>query len=228
MTHIFLYFVPGAAGNFFSRCLNLASDDIYGWVYNTGMATKLPKPKLQLSLSEKFDLFTYTKTQSFRQNGWIEFEKELTFFHNVFKTFDVIPETAITLRAMHPNDLWLYPVEGRQYSSDHVMGIYIDPTDCWEWVMLNAFKKDSIFNPDWLKLGKRMLDTPEIPKVGLKNILTSGQATVSEIQRIMDLLGKPFYDINKEHVKKLWEEWWTTTLKEKDFQSFKQELGFLY
>ena len=226
MTHIFLYFIPGSAGNFFSRCITLASNDIIGWLYNTGIATKLAKPKWDLTLEEKFELLSYKTSKNF--NNWVEFENGLMFAEKFYPGFNIMPDDIVTLRSWHPNDLWQYPVTGRSDKSDRTVTIYIDPDTCWEWTVLNAFKKNTWFDGAWLKIGKQMLFNPEIHKVPLANIITSSDATIQEIQRIMDLLGRPLHDENKKYIKMLWDEWWATTLKKEDFQKFKEEIHFFY
>ena len=71
-----------------------------------------------------------------------------------------------------------------------------------------------------------MIDDTDIVKIPLQNIIESPELLEIEIEKIANIVGVNFGSENRVIVKKLWQEWFATTLKATEFESFKKKLGW--
>ena len=80
ISYAFINFLPGCAGNFFSRALNLA-DGVYCWADSK-------KKHVPLTVADKMELFTYADMHNFKDKNinWIS-----DFESNTIKYSDIIP-----------------------------------------------------------------------------------------------------------------------------------------
>jgi hypothetical protein len=210
--YVFVFFLPGSAGNFFSRCLSLASNQAYGWV---------PKDAISLDLSsaEKHHAFGYRKSKQYRD--WIRFEGQLVHYSTLVDHW-CIPNNSISIWSEHPR----YQLLDKDLvgTDNHQHVFYIDPTKNFEWVILNSLYKNSMLDVKWFQEGQIMLDDPNIHKINLANIIADPDSLWSEVEKVYAIINHKCS--NKELVQALWAQWYTTTLKSDDFESFKNSIGF--
>lgn len=212
--YVFLFFLPGSAGNFFSRCLSLAGDEYYSWV------DKNRTP--HLTVDEKFQLFRYDD-RSDKFDDWVEFEKTLHKHHNIIE-HATLPNGSISIWHQHPTLNLLQ--KGIAGPDDKQLVVYIDSSREFEWALLNALWKDSYIDVRWLKDSVPLLNDPSVHKVPLESIIGSPESLVSEIETIVNNLGKELNDHSKKLISALWQEWYPTTLKKESFAEFKKQIGF--
>ena len=214
--YIFLFFNPGSAGNFLSRCLNLMHEDCYAWV-------DANSPVLNQDLQYKYQLLTYQKHNTHAYDTWLKFETSIGRVHQHFSP-EQLPLNSLHIMLQHPSyDIFNKEILG---PDDKKYCFYIDPSDRFEWCILNALYKNSYISDEWLVNGKRMMDDTDIVKIPLQNIIESPELLEIEIEKIANIVGVNFRLENRVIVKKLWQEWFATTLKAKEFESFKKKLGW--
>ena len=213
--YVFLFFLPGSAGNFFSRCLALAGDEYYSWVS--------PNLTPHLTVDQKWELYRYQGLTD-RFDDWIEFEKTLVKHANVID-HDQLPDNSVSIWLQHPDLAVL--AKNIPGPDDRQLTIYIDPSREFEWVTLNALWKHSQIDVKWLKNGMALLEDPAVHKVPVEAIIRSPSTLLAEIESIVDKLGKTMDDHSRYLISALWHEWQHTTLKPERFSSFKKEIGFL-
>ena len=214
-TRVFIFFLPGCAGNFFTRALTLSNNQCIGYV-----PKNTPVDQLNLTLEEKFTAFSYIKSTEHRR--WTDFETQLVrhvrlvnsaeWDFPVYSIWDLHPSYVLLNKGILAN---------RQCFT-----FYIDPEDNFEWGMLNALYKDSYLDVRWMREGKKMLHDPSIHKISLTNIITSKETCIEEVCKVAAIAG---YDTPAENLAKiaeLWDQWYTTTLKKQDFAAFKAQIGF--
>ena len=218
-TLIELYFLPGAAGNFFSRCLNLL-DNAYCW--------RLPdNPKISFTLEEKRKILSYdlvkNKTHTYKlQKDWIEFEKKLVRFEDNGKVTDysLLPNDAIAIWAGHPHPNYM--------RLDHFNRIffYIDIDDAFEWAVLNCLYKDSFFNMAYLLNANELKNNPVVNKISLAKITQDRDSFIKEFCRVCAIFNRQVSELETKYILELYDDWITTTLPREKFQEFKNQIGW--
>lgn len=218
-TYIFLYFLPGAGGNFFSRCLNLLESS-YCFIHRS-------EPELLTNLVDKQQLLSYTSVNSlgFQERNWVEdFEKKLIHYSDIYVHHE-IPSNSTTIWLAHPGDQD-NRVAALSSPGNRNLKFYIDPTEAFEWMLLNGLFKNSYHDVNWFKRGKQLVDDADVYKVKLKNIIAGQDSFVQEFKRACDFLNKTVSDEELEAVIDLYQQWQTTVLPESKFAEFKKEIGF--
>jgi len=224
-TLIELYFIPGAAGNFFSRCLNLL-DNAYHWVPPTAT-------KFSFTLEEKRKMLSYdiVKNRVYNidnfnsaspQKDWIEFENQLRPFENPRKGTDysMLPNDAIAIWTGHPHPNYM--------RLDHLNRIffYIDPTDAFEWAILNCLYKDSFFNMAYLLNANELKNNPVVNKISLAKIIQNRDSFIKEFCRVCAIFNRQVSELETKYILELYDDWITTTLPREKFQEFKDQIGW--
>jgi hypothetical protein len=212
--HVFIFFQPGSAGNFFGRCLNLLSDSVHNLVSSQ-------QPQLITDLDEKFQLLSYHQPD----RDWVQFESRLPHYSDITPEL-VLPDNSISVRQDHPRYEMLEKGIAGEGDRRHVF--YIDPSQRFEWCLLNALYKNSYINTFWLEQGARMLEDNAIHKISLPNIIDSADTLLIEISKVAAVLGLEVKPANQQRIVALWNQWIPTTLQPKDFEQFKQKIGFTY
>lgn len=212
LTYIFLQYLPGSAGNFFSRCIGLVSDQCYGWI---------PRgiDNINLSVEEKFNAFEY---QSVNQN-WIHFERKLQHYSEVV-AHHALPHGSISLWQGHP----CYKILTRDIAGpdDKKFVFYIDPSKNFEWVIMNCLYKNSYIDSRWLVEGKKMLNDANIVKLDLSDIIASRDTFLGCIDKVCNITGIVLQESNRQKIAELWDQWIVTTLPASDFEIFKNKIGY--
>jgi hypothetical protein len=212
INYVFVFFLPGAAGNFFSRCLSLASDQSYGWI-----PSNLSDPKV--SALEKFHAYSYSSSKQF--DDWREFEVQLVKYHAVFDHWN-LPADSVSIWSDHPR--YALAESGLAGIKDKQHLFYINPGDNFEWVILNSLYKNSTIDVKWLEEGHMMSQDPNVNQINLANIIAGPDTLWSEVEKVYAIIKHECS--NKELVQALWKQWIYTTLKPEQFVEYKSSIGF--
>jgi hypothetical protein len=209
-TQIELYFLPGAAGNFFSRCLNLLNN-AYCWA-PADTPTAMPN-----TAEEKQQLLSYANIINCRKN-WLDFEVELVPFQDPDQM--LLPEDAIAIWIGHPGPTSM------QSSHNDKFFFYIDPGNAFEWMLLNGLYKDSGFHFTYFKYGQRLRDNSNIHKIDLAKIITSRESFAEEFCRVCNIVNHQLSSSELDRVLELYDQWIQTTLTPDKISYFKQSIGW--
>lgn len=214
INYLYIFFLPGAAGNFFSRCMSLASDRCVGQI-PSGSAHPY------LSLEEKFQSFSYSNSQ--RDANWIEFESKLVHYSDLF-VHHALATQSVSVWHQHPDYVFLNKkIEG---PNDKKYLFYIDPSDAFEWCVLNALHKDSYIQKKWISQGKKMLEDADIIKINLSDIFSSHETLLVSVQKVCDTVGINLGSAQCVKIVELWNQWIDTTLAPTSFEKFKRDIGY--
>jgi len=208
VNYIWVIFVPGAAGNFLSRCLQFAEDTVCFADRTNGVP---------LSAEDKWSLLNYSSVieNQFAERNWKDFESQATPYRN----WDMDVNEQNRVWYSHPDKSVLE--QGFVKNEDQQTVIYIDPGDQLEWCLLNALYKNSYITVDWL------LQAGEIAKRAdvifpLKNMFSDN--FVSHIKHLAEELNLTYTEAGIQCVNKLHAQWQTTVCK--DIRRWKNQLGF--
>jgi hypothetical protein len=219
MKYVFIYFLPGAGGNFLSRCLNLLDNS---YCFADSKTKNIPN-----TLEEKNRLLSFDSqvNKSFEDRNWVtDFEVLLTHYSQVQPHWD-LPSDACSVWLGHPNTLSrekCFPG-----NDDQIFDFVIDSTDAFEWTIINALYKNSYLDVRWFLHMEKLKQNNNYHKISLKNILTSKQSFLAEYNKVCKIIG---HDISAEEnhaVATLYDQWQRTVLKSQDIAKFKQKIGFL-
>jgi hypothetical protein len=207
-------FIPGSAGNFFSRCLSLASDRCYGLV---PAKTKT----IDFSIQEKFNFYQYPNMPESR--NWLDFEKQLVPYYRIHD-HRTMPDNSCSIWLQHPS----YALIDRNLGGTEItqLRFYIDPSRRFEWTVLNALYKNSYIDSRWLEEGERMLNDPTFTKIDINHIVDSSDTLLAAVSMVCEISGIEFGDFSREKIQQLWYQWKKTTLPESEFMSYKRRIGF--
>jgi hypothetical protein len=213
LNYIFVMFLPGSAGNFFTRCINLASDSCYSLVCND-------KKIVSQTLDEKFKLFEYKNSNIY--NNWVQFESKLSHYSSVINHVD-LPVDSFSIWLSHPDYRLINRVAGIN-DQQHVF--YIDPGENFEWVVMNCLYKNSYIDSKWLRIGQQMTNDDKIFKIKLADIITCETTLIGAVEQVCDTANIHLKDNNKQKIKDLWGQWISTTLSKSEFDTFKKSIGW--
>jgi len=208
VNYIWIIFVPGAAGNFLSRCLQFAEDTVCFADRTHG----IPK-----SAEDKWALLNYnTVTENqFSDRNWKDFESQAIPYRGW--DMDVAEQNRVWYS--HPDQSVLE--QGFVKKEDQQTVIYIDPEDQLEWCLLNALYKNSYITVDWLLQASKLAKRADV-MFPLKNMFSDN--FVSHIEHLANQLNLTYTEDSMQYVKQLHAQWQTTVCK--DIRSWKNQLGF--
>ena len=214
MTYLFLFFVPGAAGNFISRCINLL-DGGYCWSSDNMIPT---------NIKDKLNLLSYAPVMYSTPDhrDWVtDWETKIKHYDNFNR---IPPGTKYIVRINHPN----YEILNKNIAGpdDQQLLVHIDASDNFEWCILNALYKNSYQEINWFKTAKQMLADNNIYKISLKQIVDNRDTFFEEFKKICDLLNHELTAVETLAILMLYDQWKTTTLDYSKFDEFKQAVGF--
>lgn len=204
MKKVYLFFLPGCAGNFISRCITMFSDDICCWAPNDKI--------IELTIDEKYELLTYKHASKFK--SWSGFELAI---HPVCIVHEQLPNHLTGLEIHHPEFIKL---------SEESIKFYVNPHQCYDWAIFNAIKKDSYQDLKWYKNGRIMLNSPDYYKIKLINVISNETSFMFEMKQIADMLKIAIPEYNEKIIMKLWKEWQLTIIPLIDIPEFKKTLGW--
>jgi hypothetical protein len=221
MKYVFLFHLPGAAGNFVSRCLNLI-DNAHCWVDQ-------PSQLMPNDILGKLEVLSYSEVGDRSINrdiwlgykNWLEWEKR----HVTGLNHGDLPADAyLSIDTQHPNyNFKRNDIAGKD---DQQYVIYIDASDYFEWCTLNALYKNSFIGVAWLKHAQTMIADPDILKVSLRKIAQSKEGFLEEILKICRFIDHPLMPAERMAMLELHDQWYATQLHPEDFAAFKQLIGW--
>ena len=206
MKNIIIWFLPGAAGNFLSRCLNLL-ENVSCWGITT---TKV----IPMDIDSKFRMVDYADVCNRTVNSkirWTEFEDQL---------YQISEEECLTeflVSIEHPENQF------DRISNTNEVDVYIDVDECFEWVMLNALYKDSMIFPHYLYHARELCQNNSVFKFSLKRLLSGEESFKEEFVRLCDFIQVSLVDSEIELVLQLYRSWVKTTISGDKLQEFKKE-----
>lgn len=217
MKYVFIYFLPGAAGHFFSRCLNLLENS---YCFADATTNKIPT-----TLDEKIELLSYgkIKNKSFDQRNWVQFEKLLTHYERCQPHWD-LPHDAVIIWYNHSQSSH----DNLYGQADTVHKFYMDSSELFEWTIMNALYKNSYIDVEWLIEYKNFKYNKDLQKINLKKIITSYDGFLDEFQQVCKTIGRVPSDKELIAIKNLYGEWELTRLDVEKIPQFKQDIGFLF
>jgi hypothetical protein len=214
MKYISISFLPGSAGNFFSRCLNLLSN-----AYCFGRSMPLPT-----TLEKKLEMLNYNSVlgRSMDSVDWVKFENQLIPHGRLIEHY-TLPSNSYSIWFGH----LLKDAAQLAGPDDQFFNFHIDPTDNFEWVCMNALYKNSYLKVEWFINNKKLLSDPTVYKINLGNFLKDWKIFFLEFKKVTDVIGHTLSDSEVQAVKTLHDQWKTTILEHKDIETFKKNIGFL-
>jgi hypothetical protein len=217
MKYIFITYLPGAAGNFFSRCLNLLSN-AYCYGQKNNLPTTLEQKLKMLSYESVFD----RSPESIEYNSsWVEFEGKLTPYYRIIAHHALPPESySIWSDHMIKNANQLHGPD------DQIFNFYIDPGNSFEWACMNALYKNSYLDVKWFIHGKKLSTDAAVYKISLDNFLVDWDCFLLEFLKVTDIIGHTISEPEIQAVKILYDQWRTTILERNDIETFKKNIGF--
>ena len=214
---VFLFFIPGSAGNFFSRCLNLL-DKFYA--YDNG--------SLPLTVDDKLKMLSYTKVKNFREDGidWTDFEKDVNYVLQTYEHNDinVFPPGSFIVLATHPESIESTITNFSQLG-DKIFFLMIDGHDIFDWVLLNAIHKHSYLGEEWMVQNEIIRNDPRYFKINLKNVITSEHTFIKEFKKVCEYLKVIPSEQELSTVTILYKQWKATTIELDELDRYKKVLG---
>lgn len=209
VNYIWVMFVPGAAGNFLSRCLQFAEDTVCFADKTHGVPQ---------TLEDKWKLLNYNTVvdSEFQTRDWKQFESCSTPYRNW--SMDVSEQNRVWYS--HPDRSVL--AQGFVEKSDTQTVVYIDPEDQLEWCLMNALYKNSYIIVDWLLQAKEFAQDPSNIVFPLKHLRSTD--FIIHFEQLTDQLGLVYTNDGIKYVEKLHTQWLTTVCK--DIDNWKKQLGF--
>ena len=203
-----LYYLPGAGGNFLSRCINLL-DDTYGWCNGE----TLPK-----TLEEKYNLLTYKNIESLHfykkvkgLSEWLRFEASIKHYQYTHPHWDIGPNSN-AIEIMHPTDSNFNNIT-TVGKDDRLVQIYVDCTNNWDWIVINCWKKnqfETIFI--WTLLGEEIRKNPSVYKFNLANMIDGYEKFLLEFTKLATFIDRKLTPDIEIVLHKLYDEWQKTTV----------------
>ena len=204
-----LHFLPGAAGNFISRCINLL-ENTYVW----GNAHSL-------TLDEKLELFSYDNWGKDVDGSWIAFENKILGYDKFQPHWD-IDQDGVAVFVMHPRDLAY--IRTRTGQDDLGLNVYIDCREVLEWCLINASYKQSFQIMHWFKNAEIIENDNSVFKIKLKTIIESYEGFLTEFSRLAQFLERTIGPHEEAALHTLYNQWKTTWITGDRAVEYKQEM----
>ena len=241
-THVFIYFLPGAAGNFLSRCLNLL-DNFHCYVDPVHKV-------LPMTITEKMTLLSYESMENldFSKRNWRNFERSIFHFsqfkkgtnspgHRVWSHNPPSVKNQTFVWAQHPTVSIDINTNLRNTNSANnlitvndgqpkVVKFYIDPSQAWEWHLINALYKNSFIGGEYLLEGKKLLEDSSLIKINLNNFIQGPDIFFEEFLKISQVLNHTVTNQEQQHIQLLHQQWLNTIVPLHCVEEFKKFLGF--
>lgn len=209
-TYVALHFLPGAAGNFVSRCINLL-DNTYVWAKDNNIPQTLEEKLSILS-------YRYYDTSLHKDMRWLEFENLIQSYETFRPHWD-IGSTGLAIFPMHPK-----PIDAVNVycgNDDTAVNVYIDPKDQIDWCILNAFKKNSFQTIEWFFNASLLEKDTSVYKINLSEIINGYERFMPEFIKLATFFGKPVSAEITNALYTLYNEWYPTTLRNDDLETYR-------
>ena len=220
MKYIAISFLPGSAGNFFSRCLNLLT----GACYFVDKTTK----KLPTTIEKKLSILNYNSVinKAFDQRDWPEFESQIVKYYTIQPHYE-LPSNSYSIWCGHPiHNYGSANLNELAGPDDQCYRFYIDPGEHFEWCMLNALYKNSYIDVKYFINGKNLLDDCNTYKIKLDSFIQDWNTFCKEFEKACNYIEHKLTNEELQAVKTLYTQWRTTVLEYNDLESFKKNIGF--
>lgn len=224
MNYVFVFFLPGAAGNFFGRSLNLL-ENFYS--FGNKQTKELPE-----TLEEKIQLLSYGSVidKKFEERNWITFENDVVEYFHCRSHWD-LPKNAYGVFKVHPGspghlNSGMSKLKDLAGEDDRCYKFYIDSSEVFEWTFMNALYKNTPFDANWLIEAKKIQQDPTVNRINLKNIITSKEKFFEEFNKVCAIVGHDISPQERAAVGNLYDQWQRTTLKLEDIPAFKEKIGW--
>ena len=104
--------------------------------------------------------------------------------------------------------------------------IAIDPTNAFEWAILNAFYKNSYQDVKWLIKLQEQIKRSDVLVIDLAKLIDNVNDFIVQWHRAVNFIDKKATLEEEAAAIKLWHEWQRTVLQPKDFVTFKTRIGW--
>lgn len=210
--YVALHFLPGAAGNFLSRCLNLL-DNTYVWSKDGVIPSTLEEKLKMLS-------YRYVDSAIQKEQSWHEFEFLLDPYNKVCPHWDIC-DNAMAVFLQHPKSANAVKIYAGK--DDTAINLYIDPMDSLDWCILNGFNKTSFQRIDWFLAAEKLVNDSSVYKINLTNLINGYNSFIIEFTKLAEYLNQPVTDDIKIALETLYNEWYTTTLQSIDLENYRND-----
>lgn len=195
-------FLPGAAGNFISRCLML-TDQVQMLVDKNNV-------KDFYSVEEKYEMISFRKVmnKTSADKSWLDFEKSLS--NNNYIHHANMHDGTYFIISSHPTKNWLdhmyNVIVGRD---DSVTLALVNIDNCHKWVIENALFKYTGTLKENVDEYYKLQSNKDIINISLKSILESEESFFNEILTFGDKINFD-YRPAKPQLLSLYKEWKST------------------
>ena len=206
--YVALHFLPGAGGNFISRCINLL-ENTYVW-----------SNAHTLTLEKKLELFSYNDWKTDSDGNWIAFEHKLLHYNSSLPHRD-IDKDGVAVFITHPQSLtWI----GSKYAGidDLALNVYIDCKEVLKWCIINASFKNSFQTVPWFNNAEIIENNDTIFKINLKTIIESYEGFFTEFSRLALYLDRTIGPLEEAALHTLYNQWKTTWIPDDRIVEAKQ------
>lgn len=214
-TYIFLTYLPGAGGNFFSRCLNLL-EPAYCW------GNKETK-HIPGSLDEKIQLLNYETVlgKTFPEINWVKFEFHSVCHYSEIQPHPLVPDGSYVIWPAHNKAL-----DVLQSSGNRNIKLYLDVTEAYEWCIMNALYKNSAILPWALRQDVEELQDASVHKINVKNIVSGAKEFIEEFQKVCEIFDHTLSPAELMAITELYLQWQKTMLPIDQIDDFKKKIGW--
>lgn len=212
--YVFINFLPGSAGNFLSRELQLTIKNSVCWT----IENEIPLT----STYDKFKMLSYAST--YNGKHWVQFEFQLTQNFNI----STIPENTLIIKSSHGSTIESTKNSIYMGTDDtfKLINITYDTKDQLKWIFLNGLYKDSHFDKNcFIAHATNKIDN-NVFQFNIENFFSWNQFKES-LFSILDYLEISTVDQDWSFTEQLYHEWWGTTLKVNQFNEFEKTLGLI-
>lgn len=219
--YISISFLPGSAGNFFSRCLNIL-DGAYCFI--PANTKQIPQ-----SINDKLNVLSYQSVlnKDFNQRDWINFEKQLIPYDREYNHSE-LPNNSLLIWYGHPHHLHgCVNLKGLAGEDDQSFDFYIDPGIHIDWCCMNAFYKNSYLDVNWFINGQHLLKTQSVYKIQLTEFLKEWNDFYLEFLKVCKIISHNITVPEKRAVEQLYCQWKKTTLDYSNIKNFKRSIGLI-
>ena len=215
---IALHFLPGAAGNLLSRCINLL-DHTYVW----SNGKTVPN-----TLEEKLDLLTYKDV--IKYPNWIAFEATVKAYNIAKPHWDIGPD-GNGVFVMHPSsvDKIKKTLEGWHENADAItVNIYIDHEDNLDWLILNGWHKYSYQTIHWFDHSIELKNDLSVYKFNLASIINGYNKFLPEFIKLAAFINRTVTKDIEIALHTLYKEWEKTIFQCSEFEKRRASLAEIF
>jgi hypothetical protein len=203
-----------------------------------------------MTITEKMTLLSYESMENldFSKRNWRNFERSIFHFsqfkkgtnspgHRVWSHNPPSVKNQTFVWAQHPTVSIDINTNLRNTNSANnlitvndgqpkVVKFYIDPSQAWEWHLINALYKNSFIGGEYLLEGKKLLEDSSLIKINLNNFIQGPDIFFEEFLKISQVLNHTVTNQEQQHIQLLHQQWLNTIVPLHCVEEFKKFLGF--